>query len=302
MAKHRFTIFTPVYNRKHTIHRVWDSLNKQTFKDFEWLIVDDGSQDNIGPVLEKYKNNANFPVRIFYQENGGKHIAFNKAIDEADGELIVPADSDDSFISTTLEDFNRHWEKYQAEAVAGISVLCMDEAGSTVGEQYPFEGLSNYLDMVYKYKVKGEKWGFARTDILRKYKFPNIPGGYFQESYLWAQIALNYQTAFLNIPLRIYHQDAGNQIIRNKKLSESTLNIKCFYYVWWINTILPAVGKMMSLKGVLKQYALVWKFAILAGKAPFKVIGELKRTRDKFIATFLFLPSYLLFGIAGRNK
>jgi len=297
MAKYRFTVFTPVFNRKHTIHRVWNSLNRQTFRDFEWLIVDDGSEDGIKPVLERYRIEANFPVHIFYQENGGKHIAFNKAIDESRGELMIPADSDDSFVPATLELLDKYWKEYKKDEVSGISVLCMDEDDKITGDKYPFEGLSNYNEMVYKYKVAGEKWGFVRTDILRKYKFPNIPGGYLPESYIWEQIGLKYQTAFLNIPLRKYYQDAGNQIIHDRILPESALKVKCFYYVWWVNVIYPKISNLLSLKESIKSFMLIWKFNILAKKNPLGVVGEMRRLSHKLILTFLFIPSFIMFGI-----
>lgn len=69
-----FTVFTPVYNRKDKIHRVWDSLQMQTYPNFEWVIVDDGSTDGIGSLLEEYKQKADFPVTVLTQANSGKHI------------------------------------------------------------------------------------------------------------------------------------------------------------------------------------------------------------------------------------
>lgn len=71
----KFTVFTPVYNRRDKIHRVWDSLRSQTFRDFEWIVVDDGSTDNVMEILAIYKNEADFPVTILRQENKGKHFA-----------------------------------------------------------------------------------------------------------------------------------------------------------------------------------------------------------------------------------
>jgi len=70
-----FTIFTSTYNRKHTIHRVWESLINQTNKNFEWIIIDNGSVDGIKPLLEEYKSKADFSVRTFYQENQGRYMA-----------------------------------------------------------------------------------------------------------------------------------------------------------------------------------------------------------------------------------
>ena len=299
MAKYRFTVFTPVFNRKHTIHRVWDSLNKQTFRDFEWLIVDDGSQDGIKPLLERYKFEADFPVHIHYQENSGKHIAFNKAIDEAQGTLMITADSDDGFVPVALETFDTYWKDYEEENVSGISVLCMDEDDVVIGDKYPFEGLSNYVDMRYKHEIKGEKWGAVRTDLLRKYKFPNIPGGYLPEGYIWEQIGLKYQTVYLNIPLRNYYLDAGNQITRisNNSLSDKALMVKCFYYTWWINEIYPQISNLLSFKKSIKRFMLVWKFNMLAKKNPISVVGKIEKFSHKLFASFLFLPSYVLFRV-----
>lgn len=96
-----FTVFTPIYNRKDKIHRVWESLTQQTYKNFEWIIVDDGSKDDVIPLLVSYKNQAMFPVTILSQENSGKHIAWNRALEIAKGELFVPADSDDEFVPET---------------------------------------------------------------------------------------------------------------------------------------------------------------------------------------------------------
>ena len=76
-----FTFFTSTYNRKHTIHRVWESLISQTNKNFEWIIIDNGSQDNVRPLLEDYKLKADFDVKLIFQENKDKFMAFNKAFE-----------------------------------------------------------------------------------------------------------------------------------------------------------------------------------------------------------------------------
>ena len=293
-----FTVFTPVYNRKHTIHRVWDSLNQQTYKHFEWIIVNDGSEDGIEPLLESYKRNANFPVRIFHQKNSGKHIAFNKAIDEAAGELIVPADSDDSFIPTTLEVFNKYWTQYKSNTVSGISVLCVNEDDTVAGDKFPIEGLSNYFDMVYKYKVIGEKWGCTRVDVMRKYKFPVLEGAkFFPESYIWAQIGINYQTVYLNKSLRKYYKDAGNQLTEDTNLSVAALEIRSYFYVWFINTILPKAWKVMGFKEYLKQFASLWRYSILSKKTLFAVLVKIKKPTHKILAMITFVPSFILFKV-----
>ncbi len=298
-----FTIFTPVYNRKHTIYRVWDSLNNQTYKNFEWIIINDGSQDGIESLLDSYKENADFPVHIFHQKNSGKHIAFNKAIEEAKGELLVPADSDDSFIPTSLEIFKNKWSKYKGDDISGISVLCVDEDDMIVGDKFPLEGISNYFEIIYKKKVNGEKWGCTRVDILKKYKFPILKGAkFFPESYIWSQIGLNYQTVYLNEPLRKYYQDAGNQLMKDTDLSIKALEVRSYFYIWFINNIIPKAGKIMGPKEYLKQFFSLWKYSILSKKSFNNTILEIKRPFHKLIMVLTFIPSILIFKVLEKNS
>src|ERR1700736_1708087 len=91
-----FTVFTPTYNRAHTLHRVFNSLKAQSFRDFEWVLVDDGSTDNTEELAELWIKTADFPIRYFWQKNSGKHIAYNFGIREARGQMFAVLDSDDA--------------------------------------------------------------------------------------------------------------------------------------------------------------------------------------------------------------
>ena len=90
------TVFTPAYNRAKTLPRTYSSLVKQDCKDFVWLIVDDGSTDETGELVKKWKQADNgFEIRYIYKENGGMHTAHNTAYENIDTELNVCIDSDD---------------------------------------------------------------------------------------------------------------------------------------------------------------------------------------------------------------
>ena len=103
-----FTVFTPTFNRAYTLQGVYESLAMQTFRDFEWIIVDDGSTDNTENLISEWKKEANFVIRYYYQTNQGKHIASNKGVKEAQGELFLFLDSDDRCVPQTLEVFKKY--------------------------------------------------------------------------------------------------------------------------------------------------------------------------------------------------
>ena len=97
------TVFTPTYNRAHTLERLFDSLMAQTSREFEWLVVDDGSTDQTESLIKEFSAKAAFSVRYIYQTNGGKHRAHNAAIKLAAGELVIILDSDDCLLPHAVE-------------------------------------------------------------------------------------------------------------------------------------------------------------------------------------------------------
>src|SRR5260370_1372771 len=92
-----FTVFTPTFNRCSTLPRVYESLRHQTLRDFEWLIVDDGSTDGTGELVEEWQTESDFPIRYIYQENQGKPVAFNRGVQEAQADLFL------TFVSNAAE-------------------------------------------------------------------------------------------------------------------------------------------------------------------------------------------------------
>jgi glycosyltransferase involved in cell wall biosynthesis len=207
-----FTVFTPTFNRAHTLHRVYESLSRQTFRDFEWLIVDDGSDDGTGELAAQWRDAAGFLIRYVRQPNRGKHIAFNHGVREAAGELFLPLDSDDACVPDALERFLHHWRTIPDDLrprFTGVTARCMDEAGRPLGRPFPREIVdADSLAMRYRFHVADEKWGFHRTDVLRNFPFPeDAPRGYLPEAIVWSRIARHYKTRFVNEALRIYHTD-----------------------------------------------------------------------------------------------
>jgi glycosyltransferase involved in cell wall biosynthesis len=212
-----FTVFTPTYDRAHTLHRVYRSLFAQTFRDFEWLIVDDGSTDDTAAVVKLWQQEATFPIRYFYQQNQGKHVAFNRGVRNARGHLFLPLDSDDECTRDALERFLLNWHAIpnaQQSAFCGVTCLCVDQTGKLLGNEFPQRIMdSDSLEVAHRFKVRGEKWGFTRTEILREYPFPEPPGVKFlPEGIVWSQIARRYRTRFVNERLRVYWLDPQGRL------------------------------------------------------------------------------------------
>lgn len=213
-----FTLFTPTYNRARTLPRVWESLKTQTFRDFEWLVIDDGSTDETESLVAGYLKEAPFPMRYIKQANQHKKVAFNRAVKEARGEVVLYLDSDDGCVPNALERLWWHWQNIPAierEGFSAITVLCKDEDGKVIGDRFPGGDWidSTSSEITYRWKVRGEKWGFHRTDVLRQYPFPEDVRGYVPESYVWMQIDHRYKTRFVNESLRLYYRDQNDSLM-----------------------------------------------------------------------------------------
>jgi len=237
-----FTIFTPVYNGEASITRVFDSIKSQEFKDFEWIVVNDGSKDNTAEVIQGFiRSNPQLDIKYVEQSNSGKHIAWNKGVMLARGKLFVPADADDAFLPETLSFYYQKWSslspREQAD-ISGINVLCLDnDSGNIVGDVYPEDGMkSTNLELSYKYKLKGEKWGCIRTDLLKERPFPIIRG-YVTENYVWFQLSKHYKILCFNKPLRKYYTTVTGitQTLEDNKFDELKTKVRLKYNLWFIS-------------------------------------------------------------------
>ena len=147
-------------------------------------------------------------------------------------------DSDDRCVPHALERFAYHWfnipEKERSK-FAGVTALCVDEKGNIIGTPFPCKHWmdSDNLEIKYRYKVKGDKWGFIRTDVLRQFPFPEHIPGHVPESVVWSQIARLYKTRFVNEPLLICHNDANNRLSNTKDPAKYALG-----HLYWKQQIL----------------------------------------------------------------
>ena len=228
-----FTVFTPTFNRAHTLHRVFDSLAAQTLRDFEWLVVDDGSDDGTTQLVGRWRATGAFPVRYVRQPNLGKHVAHNRAVGLAAGTLFLTLDSDDGCVPSALERLNRHWldlPDADRDRFVGVTGLCVTEDGRIVGDRFPADVFdSDPRETYYRHRIRGEKWGFSRTDVLRRFPFAEtVTGSWVPEASVWFRIASEYRTRYVNEALRIYYTDVPS-LMRRRPLSADAAGKRQYY-------------------------------------------------------------------------
>lgn len=196
----KLTIFTPSYNRAYILPKLYDSLCNQTCKDFEWLVVDDGSNDNTRALFDKWVIEAPFYIRYYIQENGGKHRAINKGVSLTENELFFIVDSDDHLTPNAVE-----WilETYKGiennQLYAGLSGLRITPDGNKIGGGADFDTLdTDALSLRLVHNIQGDMAEVYKTDILRKYPFLEVPGEKFcTEALVWNRIAQKYKLRYV---------------------------------------------------------------------------------------------------------
>lgn len=195
------TIFTPTYNRAYTLPKCYESLKKQSNMDFEWLIIDDGSNDNTQDLVQNWIAEKKVLIRYFYQENQGMHGAHNRAYDLIETELNMCIDSDDYIPIDAVEKIITFWTKSGNEKYAGIVGLDASPIGEIIGTKLPEDIRESTLSNLYgKHKVKGDKKLVYRSDLTKKTpRYPIFPGEkYCPLSYKYILIDQEYPLLLMN--------------------------------------------------------------------------------------------------------
>ena len=196
------TIFTPAYNRAHTLPRTYKSLLDQNCKDFIWLIIDDGSTDETADLVQRWRKNENgFEIRYIYKENGGMHTAHNVAYENIDTELNVCVDSDDCLALGAVEKILKKWSEVRDLGYAGIIGLDADmNTGKIIGKGFKAGVEETTLVDYYATGGAGDKKLVYRTDVINQYPpYPVFKGEkYVALGYKYRLIDQDYKLAVLN--------------------------------------------------------------------------------------------------------
>lgn len=207
------TIFTPTYNRAHTICRTYESLCRQTCHDFEWLVVDDGSTDNTHELVEGWMAAGEIPIRYIYQQNQGMHGAHNTAYKNISTELNVCIDSDDWMPNDAVEKIVHFWQQKGMNRYAGLMGLDVREDGSVIGASLPAKTEETTLTSYYAKGGSGDKKLVYRTDVVKQYpEYPLFEGErYVGLAYKYMLIDQDYKLLTFNEPLCVVeYQELGS--------------------------------------------------------------------------------------------
>ncbi len=300
MGLPRFTVFTPAFNPGPLIQRTYESLRAQTFREFEWLVVDDGSTDNTRQSIQTWQTAAPFEIRYYFQPHQGKHRAHNLAVREAAGELFTVLDADDTIVPLALERLLFHWESIppcERSRYSGIGCLCANSESRTIGRPFPGEVVDcRHYDIDARFGAIGEKWGFHRTPVLREFPFPEIPGERFcPEGLVWNRIAARYLVRHVNESLRIYHTN-GTGLSANwaTLVMRSPHGVRLFYRdylglpvpLWWktkraVNYVRVSLHARVPVRKILSDSPVAILAAIAAPAGAALYAGDRLRLKSE---------------------
>lgn len=257
------TIFTPTYNRAYILPKLYESLCKQTCMDFEWVIVDDGSTDGTEELVcrferfEKFDEFERFPIRYFKQENGGKHRAINRGVQEARGELFFIVDSDDRLTEDAVEWIRECYDKIRGEErFAGLSGIRIRPDGSRIGGCLDYKMLdTDALSLRLVEKIDGDMAEIYRTQVLRAFPFPVFERERFcPEALVWNRIAQKYMLRYVNHGIYVCEYLPDGLTAKIDKLRHRSPLASMTYYSELMHLPISAAQK-------LKANINFWRFA-----------------------------------------
>lgn len=284
-AKPYISVMTPVYNRMDAIQRTIKSIENQIFRDFEFIVVDDGSTDDIDAVILPFLNSASIPVMYIKKENGGVHTARNAAVRHARGMLFSCIDSDDEFLPDALQKFYNTWINIpdnKKKAYREIVGLCMDQNGELIGARFP----DNINELPWKDAIKacektgGEHIGCDVTQIRKENLFPEPDGVTFMtENILWYRLFSMYKSYFINDIVRIYHMEGNNHLSTALDGPMKKKNLQSCRNALWMSWYTLSDWEIYGIKGgYLKE---MLRYCIMK--------NILKRKKDDFCNKFVLV-------------
>lgn len=269
----RVSVVTPTYQRAATLPRLYDSLLRQSFRDFEWVVVDDGSSDDTGSLVRRWAVEAPFRIDYVRQANQGKHVAVNRGVERSTGEFCALMDSDDWYAPEALERMVASWETIPVERrgdFAAVEGLCAYRDGELVGDRFPADVFdSNSFEVLTVYGIRGDSIGMYRRDVLGRYPFPEDLGWHVKPALVWNRIAARWSTRFVNEVWAYKEYLPGGLTMRMGRLQ---LSFPAAQLVYWRE--FAGMPGRMRLRERVRAHANHVRFALHCRHAPRRQLDE----------------------------
>ena len=283
------TILTPTYNRENLLQNLYKSLCNQNRKDFDWIIVDDGSTDNTEEYIEKIKKESDFHISYYKKSNGGKHTALNYAYPYIKTALTFIVDSDDTLTVDAVSTIQITYEKYKEEKdLCGLSFLRGKPDGgylSTSG--VPFDGIKEtYVECRINRNIGGDMAEVWFTKCLKEYPFPEFKGEKFLgEDIVWVQMAERYKMRFFNQVIYIsdYLEDGLTSNRRKHNIKSP-------------NGCMARAEAFLNSKACIKiKVKSILQYYIYGRFAKNDRLQLLRNTNNRVLFLLFFIPSEILY-------
>lgn len=291
--KKGITVFTPTYNRKNELYKLYNSLKEQKIKNFEWLIIDDGSTDDTKEIVEKWINESKIKIRYIYQINQGKSIAHNTGVQNAYYNLFFCVDSDDYISEQALEKIDEiNQYIYNQEDVIGIIGYKRNVKinKKRIRKEIKVDKL-NVSQLYRKYHYKDEIALVYKTEVLNNYLFPKINNEKFiPESYLYDQLDNVGDCYFLKEDIYYYEYLNDGYTKNSAKLLKNNIN---GYLLYSKQRMMISKIYRNVLRGAI-QYNIA---CLIANKK-----WEIEEKKYLFILLITWIPSYLYYFKKYKSK
>lgn len=219
------TVVTTTYNRRALLERCYQSLLEQSSRDFDWLIVDDGSTDTTTDAVALWQTEADFAIRLIHKSNGGKHTALNRAFASDLGDYVLLLDSDDLLAREGIQRVMDALQSVRDGLPAGLIGHTHDlVTGRVVGLPLPSNvGLTTGRELRERHGVTGDTLRVYRADLLAHFAFPEFAGERFMpENVLFDEIDAHHRVVVTHEVIHLCdYQDDGlsSNIQRHRALS-----------------------------------------------------------------------------------
>lgn len=301
------TIITSNYNRREVLLRCMRSVDAQTFRDIEYIVVDNGSSVSFDDIMEQFMEEATIPVMFIKRSNGiGRHTGRNSAIRRARGEYLSMIDSDDEYLPDGIEKLVNAWMRIPEEKrkeYREVVGQCKDEKGVRCGAPFP-DGINECsikkaFKICQRPELGYEHANMNRTILLKENEFLNPEGVTDStETIIWWRLAKKYKSYFINDFIRVYHTDSEDSIIvlskkgLTKNYCISSLWRDLYYLNHWNDFLFPFSERLKKL-GYYSVWRNVLKQKSISVEYDWAHEG-LKGFTNNFINVVFWIPSHFV--------